>query len=502
MPWHVIYNSAAAVVRIRTLTKHIAMPEFLYRFRSLSRLLDSNELENQEIYFAEPGQLNDPMEGFRDVFWRGDTIVWRNFFRHYLICLDNAYTQLAVLGEEYPIGWHVVPVFNYGDINDGIPRKEAEQEILDSFFAEPCIANLIGLLSTRKFPVRRNELAAHLRSIHMLSLMTIRRVNSGRGLETLPANAEELFLRARSAVTTSVEALRRVQEFESTHSTTADQSEEFFSLQNRLSAELDLIDTYNKDIDIENKNRNFIFFNFPSDYPLKIECLIYPEWYAACFMSECRNSSIWGTYGASHTAVCLKFKTHLTDGHTTLRLKRQYGAGTGGPIIGFVPHPFHEVVYENKHEPIDFFRSLGRFPLTVLRDRWYSDQSGSLSPCGDDVFHSQDAWRDKYWLLFYRAILRKLDHWQHENEFRLVLSGDLIDFSDAKDRITTYQFEDLEGIIFGINTPIRAKLDIFKIIERKCREESRTNFKFYQARYQALTGTIEHDELSLLRFAT
>ena len=36
----------------------------LYRFRSLYRLLDQGELQNQEIYFAKAEQLNDPMEGF------------------------------------------------------------------------------------------------------------------------------------------------------------------------------------------------------------------------------------------------------------------------------------------------------------------------------------------------------------------------------------------------------------------------------------------------------
>jgi|GEM_PF-6927014 DNA-binding response OmpR family regulator len=48
----------------------------LYRFRSLYWLLDQGELEKQEIYFAKPEQLNDPMEGFRDIFWKGgDQVV-------------------------------------------------------------------------------------------------------------------------------------------------------------------------------------------------------------------------------------------------------------------------------------------------------------------------------------------------------------------------------------------------------------------------------------------
>jgi hypothetical protein len=52
------------------------MIDHLYRFRPLSLVL-GGELLNQQIYFAKSENLNDPMEGFRDIFWRGDAIVGR-----------------------------------------------------------------------------------------------------------------------------------------------------------------------------------------------------------------------------------------------------------------------------------------------------------------------------------------------------------------------------------------------------------------------------------------
>jgi hypothetical protein len=58
------------------------MPDHLYRFRSIHSILGGfHELENQEIYFCPPQQLNDPLEGFKDIFWKGDEIVWRNLLR-------------------------------------------------------------------------------------------------------------------------------------------------------------------------------------------------------------------------------------------------------------------------------------------------------------------------------------------------------------------------------------------------------------------------------------
>ena len=48
----------------------------LYRLRSMARLFgESQELEKQTIYFASAEKLNDPMEGFRDIFWQGDRIA-------------------------------------------------------------------------------------------------------------------------------------------------------------------------------------------------------------------------------------------------------------------------------------------------------------------------------------------------------------------------------------------------------------------------------------------
>lgn len=72
------------------------MPEHLYRFRAVHALLDGfHELENQDIYFSPPEQLNDPLEGLMDVFWRGDVIVWTNLLRHYLLCLlQSTYLSL------------------------------------------------------------------------------------------------------------------------------------------------------------------------------------------------------------------------------------------------------------------------------------------------------------------------------------------------------------------------------------------------------------------------
>jgi len=79
--------------------------EFFYRFRPTNALLgDRKELEKQEIYFARPDQLNDPMEGFKDVFWQGDRILWTNLIKNYLLSLRIAIMMGTLMGDDYTEG--------------------------------------------------------------------------------------------------------------------------------------------------------------------------------------------------------------------------------------------------------------------------------------------------------------------------------------------------------------------------------------------------------------
>jgi hypothetical protein len=175
------------------------------------------------------------------------------------------------------------------------------------------------------------------------------------------------------------------------------------------------------------------------------------------------------------------------------------GFAGDSPTYGYLDHEFHEIVYESEHLPVDFFRSL-RLPIPTLRAQWYTDRAGNRSACGDDIFKRESDWRDRYWQGFYHAITRKLKDWQYEQEYRLILSGMMLDFSDHTSRKVQYDFNDLDGIIFGINTPTSEKLDICKIVEEKCRVTNRKDFKFYQAFYSRTTGKIEHAEMGLLKF--
>src|ERR1039458_5362 len=112
------------------------MTKYIYRFRSMRAALDQHEeLERQEIHLASPKTLNDPMEGYKDVFWQGDPILWRNLLRHYLLCLLRGYEEcLWMAGDAFKD-----PVI-YGRLTDeDLPTegfRSLFREAVETFFSE------------------------------------------------------------------------------------------------------------------------------------------------------------------------------------------------------------------------------------------------------------------------------------------------------------------------------------------------------------------------------
>ncbi len=440
------------------------------------------------------------MEGFRDIFWQGDSVVWGNFFRHYLLCLEWAYSIVAIGGEAEPLSWENIPFANVHEMSFTPQYQERIQKLTASFREEEMVKFIVESLGQRLVPVRRDELSAYLQPIHTLALSLIKKNYLEYSLDrekNFDPNTDDYFRKISDQLKLMFQHAERLTKEIPDAETLVPL---FFKANSHSVEQFRFLHRYNNSSQPFEANRNFVLFDFPNEYIRRLETLIYPDWYVACFMKDCRDSSVWGSYGDSHTAACLIFRVGNADTASSLRLRRISGYGSDGPHVDFVAHHFKEVVYENAHLPVDFFRSLGRLPMSDLLKAWYVNDAGHRSTCADEIFTDEEAWKERYWNSFYHGVTRKLDAWQHEKEMRLLLSGMIFDFSNPSSRVAKYAFDDLEGIIFGINTPIDKKIEIGKIIEEKCRAEGRKDFKFYQAFYSQEKGTIEHAELSLLKF--
>jgi Protein of unknown function (DUF2971) len=480
------------------------MPEHLYRFRP-SVLGKHQELENQEIYFSSLEGLNDPMEGFVDLFWSGDQIVWTNLVKHYLFCLDYACIQFMLIGNTTAIDLASIPVLQTENDLPTQEYKDVYKRICDIFFALPSVPKYVQGLSSRKRPIRRDELSFHLRILHYHALNAIFTVYKDRGVmtDTPDGDAVRVLLERTSL---NPEIFEATNNLEASHPKVSDGSDRLYAVLRGAQLQAVLAAKYNNLAVRADNNGNLIFQDFPDHYVKLVDKMVHADWYMACFAENCTNASMWGHYANSHKGVCLKFSTGINAGTAALALNTITGrAGSktipaGTPIHNYVNHPFHRIAYRKTFPKIDFFRSLGRLRGMTLG--WcYSDGQGNNSACAVDVHLNETAWREKYWAEFLASQTTKLEDWAYEEEYRLVLAGFITDYSNPLTRKLKYRFSDLTGVIFGIDTPEQDKLAIIRVVEKKCRRENRSEFEFYQAHYTQNTGKIEALPLDLIKLS-
>lgn len=441
----------------------------MYRFRSVENLIGKHqELEKQQIYMAAIEELNDPMEGKRRYFWKGDKIIWENFFKHYILCLEHVIFLSRLQPEDKGISGSDIPI---NICEDNLPTemyKERIKKINKNFFSDKLIKDYLIFLITNPNKIYNEEMYVHLKFITGKALDCIFEADIEAGFipkketnESMPeidlSNLSEVF----TGKPESEVFYREIMEF----------------LHNFLKEK----DTESLYIYKNSPKLQSVFIEFPKLYLEKVVELLYPRVYVACFMDNCSNSSIWGTYGNNHTGVCLKFKVNIEN--PVLDLKSIVGYGTDGKIKSYRDFTLKPIKYSYEYDELDFFRNIGRLTVNQLIEQWYRDDEGNLSQCYEDLFSNEDEWRSKYWGNFEYPYLLKTPDWSHEKEYRIMFSSTLDDFMDPQDRLLEYKFEDLETIIFGMKTPKEAKTKIIEIIKKKCEENCRESFDFYEMEY-------------------
>jgi len=469
----------------------------MYRFRSVENLLEKfHELENQEIYFAPPEELNDPMEGFLDIYWRGDKIVWEKLLQHYIRCLSQVYTLALLLGDSKKIELQDIPLVNWP--TGARMDQDVVNNIQNSFFKEKTIQDLPDALAKRTNPVRRMELLSYLYFIHSFAVNAVSTEFLKKQFISHPLSDTNL-QNITNGLKKHGNPIQLINQMEHNNEGIPKMAELLYRIVGSMIDESILKAKFNIN-SIAASNHFFLLVEFPKHFISRMEMLMYPNWYSASFLKNCDNSAVWGHYGEQHKGVCLIFKDKIVDGNYELNLNKEYGWNNAGAQIGMRPQKFIKVEYDSKHVEIDFFRSLGRAPIHVLNQQWYRDSAGNISICAQHLTGKSDEWREKYWGNFYRGVSIKLKEWDYEEEYRLVLDDNFVTYNEHNKRKLQYDFADLEGIIFGIKTSDEAKMQIIKIIEEKCKRAKRTGFDFYQAYYDINLGKIQKQKMSQLKF--
>lgn len=475
-------------------------PEYLYRFRSMQRLLGDKELENQQIYFCAPDKLNDPIEGFKDITWLGDEIVWRNLLRHYTMCLLNAGILAFTPGDEYAADY----IRNWvratpDEIPDAGSRAMCEAAGA-SFLAEKAAQLFVKVMSEKSKPIRREELMLYLKLLHPFAMSAVIVELQKRGFRVVALSSTLGLDKARENAIKAIEGTVSL-----SSSGQSDEAQEvLFSIAVATNRQLDLIGEYQ--LEDRERVKHFSFFSryFSSVYVDALDTLVHPNWYVACFSADPLNAMMWGTYGDGHRGACLKFRVKkLEPERLTLSIRSVVGeSGIGSrvdKIWEFRPMEFRKVEYEAKYPPIDFFRSLGGIRFVQLIRFWYREGQ-TFSACRDGLGNNNEETRLRYWETFAASSCVKTTDWSLETEYRLINHSMMIDISSDEMRLLNFEFDDLAGIVFGARMSMEDKLVIMRIVDEKCQKAKRSDFQFQEVRYMPSLGTFKLFGLSLLKF--
>ncbi|MDE0636596.1 MAG: DUF2971 domain-containing protein [Candidatus Poribacteria bacterium] len=458
------------------------MAEF-FRFRSVDALLGKHqELQTQTIYFASPEELDDPMEGLRDIIWIGDEIVWTNFLKHYVFCMHRSYFLLQTAKKFTTIDVDSMPIFERWD-QLTIPLEQIIfDDIWNRFYHLPNVPEIIAALANTKRKIRNIELASYLRFITFVLIDEIQKSHIDHKLTSefvgTPFSEKypvDIALESLCNFIKNNETIENVRTFDA-----------LFQLSERDIARLSLLvpqSINSRNIDI------LIKFNIAKVYLEQLEKLLWPKWYTACFTKSYHNSSVWANYTDGHQGVCLIFEAAENDNLNSLELNEENTKSSR-------TFPFHEVHYADRPGEIDFFRTICRITMSTLKELWYTGQDGTLSECAAHIKSKsdEDDWKESYWKNFFRDVTTKIKDWAHEQEYRLVLEDGLSQFNEKGSRKLTYDFNSLKGIIFGMKTSVEDKRKIIEIINDKNRA---ADFNFFQAFYSSKYGDIRKYKLGV-----
>ena len=470
------------------------MDDFFYRFRSVDRLLGKDgqpgELEKTEIFFASPEELNDPMEGRLSIYWSGDSIVWKNLFKHYLYALTSTYLDVMRAGSDAPHDENIIipSDFEAGEVNGQI----LVDLVFTIYNSNEILLETVESLAHNRAKVDELQLSALILPLHQELLYCVYNAfkqlnypNIGLDfLEKLSSQRKEVFKVAIIPVNkrhSFEDEGVRGRAFRKLHSNSEQQR---------------LMLTYREET--SRHGFNFLTHVFPYSFIKALKRMMYPDWYTACFMSKCDDSSIWGSYGANHTGLCLKYKAKCEGNTHRLPITLPVGTRSIDELIYETRNvPLREVSYDRKVQEVNFFNAIGNYSESSLRDNWFTSEEGKTSECMQWLDNFETKGINHHWKILEVATTTKLKVWKNENEYRLVIHPTIFTLPKEK-RAIRYDFNSLEGIIFGIRTTLETKVRTMKIIKKLMEDHGRTEFRFYQASYDSDTDLIRHDELNLI----
>lgn len=434
----------------------------LYHYRPIDTAL--KEILNGTFRYSDRSELNDPIEGYVQVYWQGDKPAWEGLFRNYICSLFQSIEFYLVAAKYEEIEKNAVLL----GINcfDNVPLGVLLKGIANKFMDNQYVQKIIVYLSTQNIRCSVKVMRILLRIVHEIAFSICMECMKEKNL--IPEYQEESYIPVEEIVDKiPIDIMKKLGD--------ADR---------KLLLEVsDLIEDM-----IESRFLTLrrgeqwqtwlkLRIDFPTIYTNQIQEIIYPKGYVVCFSSCNNNSAMWGNYANNHKGVCLIYQTKTADEKETISVKSQVSLSGRGISYSFRNDQVRPVKYNSPLIQRNFFESLGRLNYFQLAS-WLVTGTGEKSEIL--AKYNDEEWRNKYWADYTEKYCLKLPSWKHEQEYRLLLIDGLHEHT-PEERFVEYALDNLVGIIFGIETSQYDKMQIINAIKDTGRNLD--NFKFYQAEY-------------------
>lgn len=395
------------------------------------------ELEKGMIHFSPFSSLNDSLDGYIDIAFKGDTVLWGNLFKNYIYSFIAVSWHCNISSTKPPKDVSIddlsrLLIRNYNYVYDFIEENESLKCICNKILTSKTVDNIINELEKNKDPIYLDELYEYLYEIY--KFIIINDVLDGKAKNYKDTSHKQL---------------------------TADIiSREFAEIFARMRAS-------------KAKNKISIFLtNFTYYYLINLDKLMYKMPLVASFSKNQLNLSMWGYYADSFKGACLSFKTVQSKGKPALCLSND-------PNIEPKPRILHRVIYKNTLHKSPFFNQLGNVPDEILEEHWHK-LNNITTTCKllkkDRLKRFIDITRQK-------ILKTKLRDWAHEEEFRII--EDEPYKPDTNGFNLYYRIGILDEIVFGHKADPESIMNAISIISERAKKSKQQSIdiKICAARY-------------------
>ncbi|WP_409409509.1 DUF2971 domain-containing protein [Acidithiobacillus ferriphilus] len=460
-----------------------------YRLRTMAADRAIDEIKDEYLYFSSPDKLNDPMESYIFAFWQGDLVVWKNLFRHYLLCLDFVMVQHH-FGIQPSIDDIVLGIESISSIP---ARSGFIGETVNKIFSDSVINEFINNISARKTKVYEEELVFYLDMFkdYATSVLINSYQTSGTDFTVTKKLADE-FVRAYGN-------LKKSNFFDvmNSYCSTTDNEEKAVRMLFMISSNFrdSIRQSIFGDINDPASLLGINMLSFSGLYVRASKRLLFPKWATVSFMKDVSNPVVWSHYGASHEGMCMIFETNQVENKECLRVLKPVSYNGDGYSYEFRELGLEDVKYSGKLPEVDFFANIGMLPTPQLMKSWYTFDN-DRSCLADTVGEPNSEIRHRaQWDSFNQKTLTKLESWAYEKESRLVCDELFKPLLSDDDRKLKFDISQLKGVVFGLGATVDNKIKIRNAVLEKNRDRDGANIDIYQAYYDPHSGLVKHFKL-------